>query len=104
LVNDGFIEANVRIFFSHECLVLFSSTLIYFQADLLAIEEQWKENFTDDDINKLLNSPEYEMLLRRYSGRPVGCIGQKNRNVIVSHILLPPKYLVGSAGLHASVP
>ena len=41
------------------------------QADLLAIEEQWKANFTEDDITKLLNAQEYAMLLRRYSGKPV---------------------------------
>lgn len=46
--------------------------MMYPQVDLLGIEEQWKENFTEDDITKLLNTPEYEMLLRRHSGNPVG--------------------------------
>ncbi len=50
LVDDGFVEANV---------------------DLLGVEEQWKEHFTEDDIAKMLNAPEYEMLLRRYGGNPV---------------------------------
>ena len=50
-MDDGFIERNT---------------------DLLAIEEEWKENFTEDDISFLLNASEMEMLLRRYGSRPVG--------------------------------